>query len=94
MRKNNLKISSYKIIIMDELQILKQENEELKNKIIELEERLKKYTAPQRSKTYYENHKEELLEKMKKYKQTPEQIKERNKKAYLKRKEKMDNSVF
>ena len=75
---------------MDELQILKQENEEMKNKIIELEERLKKYTAPTRSKTYYENHKEELLEKMKKYKPTPEQIKERNKKAYLKRKEKME----
>jgi len=74
---------------MDELQLLKQENEEMKNKIIELEERLKKYTAPARSKTYYENHKEELLEKMKKYKPTPEQIKERNKKAYLKRKEKM-----
>ena len=78
---------------MDELQIVKQENEELKNKIIELEERLKKYTAPARSKTYYENHKEELLEKMKKYKPTPEQIKERNKKAYLKRKEQMENSV-
>ena len=77
---------------MDELQLLKQENEEMKNKIIELEERLKKYTAPARSKTYYENHKEELLEKMKKYKPTPEQIKERNKKAYLKRKEKMENS--
>jgi len=27
---------------------------------------------------------------MKKYKQTPEQIKERNKKAYLKRKEKLE----
>ena len=78
---------------MDELQILKQENEEMKNKIIELEERLKKYTAPARSKTYYENHKEELLEKMKKYKPTPEQIKERNKKAYLKRKEKMENET-
>jgi len=75
---------------MDEIQLLKKENEELKNKVIELEERLKKYTAPARSKTYYENHKEELLEKMKKYKQTREQIKERNKKAYLKRKEKME----
>ena len=75
---------------MDEVQLLKKENEELKNKVLELEERLKKYTAPARSKTYYENHKEELLEKMKKYKQTPEQIKERNKKAYLKRKEKME----
>ena len=75
---------------MDEIQLLRKENEELKNKVIELEERLKKYTAPARSKTYYENHKDELLEKMKKYKQTPEQIKERNKKAYLTRKEKME----
>ena len=75
---------------MDEIQLLRKENEDLKNKVIELEERLKKYTAQARSKTYYENHKDELLEKMKKYKQTPEQIKERNKKAYLKRKEKME----
>ena len=81
---------STKYLIMNELELLKNENEELKLRIQELEERLKKYTAPARSKTYYENHKEELLEKMKKYKQTPEQIKERNKKAYLKRKEKME----
>ena len=40
---------------MDEVQLLKKENEELKNKVIELEEKLKKYTAPARSKTYYEN---------------------------------------
>ena len=70
---------------------LENENAELKQKIVDLEERLKKYTAPSRSKTYYENHKEELLEKMKKYKPTPEQIKERNKKAYLKRKNKVEN---
>jgi hypothetical protein len=74
---------------MDKVQLLQKENEELRNKVIELEERLKKYTAPARSKTYYENHKEELLEKMKKYKPTPEQIKEKNRKAYLKRKEKL-----
>lgn len=70
---------------------LENENAELKQKIVDLEERLKKYTAPSRSKTYYENHKEELLEKMKKYKPTPEQIKERNKRAYLKRKNKVEN---
>ena len=70
---------------------LENENAELKQKIVELEERLKKYTAPSRSKTYYENHKEELLEKMKKYKPTPEQIKERNKKAYLKKKNMAEN---
>ena len=75
---------------MDELELLKKENEELQLRIQELEERLKKYTAPARHKKYYENHKEELLEKMKKYKQTPEQIKERNKKAYLKKKENME----
>jgi hypothetical protein len=63
---------------MDKVQLLKKENEELKNKVIELEEKLKKYTAPARSKTYYENHKDEYLEKRKKYTQTPEQIKERN----------------
>jgi len=74
---------------MDEL---KAENEMLKQKVLELEERLKKYTAPARSKTYYENHKEELLEKMKNYKQTPEQIKEKNRKAYLKRKEKLQTN--
>jgi len=75
---------------MDEVQLLKNENECLKNKVIELEEKLKKYTAPARSKIYYENNKEALLEKMKKYKQTPEQIKERNRKAYLKKKEKLE----
>lgn len=74
---------------MDELILVKEENEQLKKRIAELEEHLKKYTAPSRSKTYYENHKEELLEKMKKYKPTPEQIKEKNRKAYLKRKDKL-----
>ena len=46
---------------MEEIDIIKNENAELKQKIVELEERLKKYTAPSRSKIYYENHKEELL---------------------------------
>ena len=75
---------------MDEVQLLRKENEDLKNKVVELEEKLKKYTAPARSKAYYENHKDELLEKMKKYKQTPEQIKERTRNAYLKKKEKIE----
>jgi len=78
---------------MEENEVLRKENEELRNKVLELEEKLKKYTAPARSKTYYENHKEELLEKMKNYKQTPEQIKERNRKAYLKRKEKAEQEA-
>jgi len=70
---------------------LKAENEMLKQKVLELEERLKKYTAPARSKTYYENHKEELLEKVKEYKNnlSSEKKKEYAKRAYLKKKEKM-----
>ena len=43
---------------MDEHELLKKENEELQLRIQELEERLKKYTAPARHKKYYENHKE------------------------------------
>ena len=73
----------------DKIKALEEELELLKQELIETKEHLKKYTAPSRSKNYYETHKENLLEKMKKYKQTPEQIKERNKKAYLKRKEKL-----
>jgi hypothetical protein len=73
----------------DRIKELEEELDLLKKELFETKEHLKKYTAPSRSKTYYENNKDELLEKMKKYKQTPEQIKERNKKAYLKRKEKL-----
>ena len=73
---------------IEENEVLKKENEELRNKVLELEEKLKKYTAPARSKTYYENHKEELLNKMKQYTPSPDKIKEKNRKSYLKRKEK------
>ena len=76
---------------MDIENIIK-ENSILKQEINLLKEHLKKYTAPSRSKTYYENHKEELLVKMKKYIPTPEKIKETNRKAYLKRKEKEKNT--
>ena len=68
---------------------LEQEIKQLTDELNETKEHLKKYTAPSRSKTYYENHKEELLEKMKKYTPSQEKIKEKNKKAYLKRKEKL-----
>jgi hypothetical protein len=74
----------------------------LEKEIIELKEHLKKYTAPSRNKKYYENHKDELLQKNKEYiKKTnyfenyeynvsPDKRKEYNKKAYLKRKEKLE----
>lgn len=63
----------------------------------ELKEKLKKYTAPKRNKTFYENHKEDIIKKNKEYikknkenlkKPDPEKIKEYNKRAYEKRKQK------
>ena len=75
----------------DKIKLLEEELEKTKQELIETKEHLKKYTAPTRSKTYYENHKEEILERVKKYPLTKEQIKEKNKKALLKRKLKEEN---
>ena len=75
----------------DKIKSLEEELEKTKQELIETKEHLKKYTAPTRSKTYYENHKEEILERVKKYPLTKEQIKEKNKKAFLKRKLKEEN---
>jgi hypothetical protein len=73
-----------------------EENKLLKDKINELTEHLKKYTAPKRNKKFYENHKEEIIKKVMEYKEKnkdkkadPEKIKEYNRRAYLKRKEKI-----
>jgi hypothetical protein len=64
--------------------------EKTKQELERTKEHLKRYTAPIRSKTYYENHKEEILEKMRQNPPTDkEKRKEINKRAYLKRKEKL-----
>ena len=82
---------------MEELNIEKliEENKLLKEKINELTEHLKKYTTPPRNKKFYENHKEKIIKKVMEYKeknkdkkQYPEKIKEYNRRAYLKRKQK------
>jgi len=65
----------------------------LENELNQTKEHLKKYTAPSNMKKYYENHKEEIKQKVKEYKENTnyvvpkEIIKERNKRAYQKRKE-------
>jgi hypothetical protein len=74
---------------MDIVSQLEEQIKQLTQELNDTKEHLKKYTAPSRSKTFYENHKEELLEKMKKYTPSAEKIKEKNRKAYLKRKEKL-----
>ena len=47
-------------IIKKENQLLQDENERLKKELLETKEHLKKYTAPEYKKVYYENKKEEI----------------------------------
>ncbi|QKF94704.1 hypothetical protein QKU48_gp1246 [Fadolivirus algeromassiliense] len=92
MNDNINKILQDNEILKIENQKLKNENDELRKEIEELKEHLKKYTAPSRSKRFYENHKEEIIQKTKNYSKThkpsKEKMQEYNKRAYLKRKEK------
>ena len=80
------------------IQLLQEENEKLKIDLYETKEHLKKYTAPAYKKIYYENNKEEIKQKVKEYKEknnhivSKDVISERNKKAYQKKKEKMEKA--
>jgi|LakMenE01Jun11ns_1017448.scaffolds.fasta_scaffold8755067_2 hypothetical protein len=72
---------------------LEEENLLLKNKIEELEQKLKKYTNGDNHKRYYEKNKEKIkkdgLSYLKNLKlENPGKIKEYNHNAYIKRKEK------
>ena len=68
----------------------------LENELQATKEHLKKYTAPSSKKLYYEQNKEEIKQKVKEYKEKTnyvvpkDVIKERNKRAYQKRKEKIE----
>ena len=78
------------------LEELKKENDILKETIIKLEEKLKKYTNSDAHKDYYEQHKDEVKAKGKSYieklkKEDPEKLKAYWKKAYEKRKLKKNN---
>jgi hypothetical protein len=73
--------------LLNKIKILEEENNKLKIELTETNEHLKKYTAPERSKKYYENHKEKLLQKMKDNPISSDKRKEYNKNYYLKKKE-------
>ena len=82
----------------EEINKLKNEIEELKNKNIELEEKLKSYTNPTRNKKYYEKNSDTVKENAKNYiekiKETnPEKLKEWRHQAYLNRKAKLKIKV-
>ena len=76
------------------------ENLALKIEIETLKEKLKNYTAPKRSKKFYETHKEEIKQKVREYKEKinyninipKEKKQEYNKRAYLKKKEQIENN--
>jgi hypothetical protein len=76
------------------------ENLALRNEIDLLKEKLKNYTAPKRSKKFYETHKEEIKQKVREYKEKTnynsnipkEKKQEYNKRAYLKKKEQIENT--
>jgi len=53
--------------LLNKNKLLEEELVEVKNELIKTKEHLKKYTAPSRNKTYYENHKDEILTKNKSY---------------------------
>jgi hypothetical protein len=89
--------------IYKEIGRLKEELEITKNDLIKTKEHLKKYTSPSNMKKYYQNHKEEIIKKVKEYKKNnnyipivdKEKRREYNKIAYKKRKEKMEKeNVF
>jgi hypothetical protein len=73
--------------LLNKIKILEEENDKLKIELAETKEHLKKYTAPKRSKKYYETHKEDLLQKMKMNPIPTDKRKEYNKNYYLKKKE-------
>ena len=79
---------------------LEDELTKTKSELENTKEHLKKYTAPERSKTFYENHKTDILQKNKEYKEktnyyanlSSEKKKEYARKAYLNTKEKAKNN--
>lgn len=78
--------------LINKNKLLEEELQKTKDELYTTKEHLKKYTSPTRHKNYYENHKEEILEKMKQKQPDPEKRKEINQRAYLKRKEKSKES--
>lgn len=69
-----------------DIKTLAKENEELRKQIGELEERLKKYTAPSRNKRYYQKHKEEIIAHVKDNPPSAEKQREYNKRYYERKK--------
>jgi len=82
----------------DDVETMKIKMENMKNYITELEENLKKYTNSTRHIKYYEENKNIVKERTKKYveklkEENPEKLKEWRRNYYLKRKEKLKEQI-
>jgi len=83
------------------IQKILDENTKLKDELQETKEHLKKYTSPSYKKEYYEKNKDAIKERNANYKKntnykydpTPEKKKEYARRAYLKRKEKLQKDL-
>jgi hypothetical protein len=80
---------------MESIEVLKNEIDELRKRNSDLEERLKKYTYNDSHKKYYNEHKDTYIKHARTYidrlkEENPEKLKEYRRRAYLKRKEKMN----
>ena len=64
--------------LLDKLRLKDEEINRLQTELNETKEHLKKYTAPIRNKNYYSSHKEEMIEKMKEYKNNLSSEKKKN----------------
>ena len=75
----------------DRIAELEEKVSKLEEELQSTKEHLKRYTAPASRKQYYQNNKELVKERISKCRPTPEQLKVYNRRAYLKRKEKLQN---
>lgn len=82
--------------LLQKNKLLEEENMKLRNELNETKEKLKKYTAPLRNKTYYENNKDEHKQRVKEYKEKTNystnlsvEKREYARTAYLNKKEKL-----
>jgi hypothetical protein len=86
---------------ISKLKLLEEENEKLRNELNETKTHLKKYTSPSRNKVYYEENKEKHKQQVKEYREKtnyvyevpPEKKKEYARRAYLKKKEKLQKEI-
>jgi TfoX/Sxy family transcriptional regulator of competence genes len=78
---------------LTDIEKLMNENKEMKQRIIDLEEHLKKYTNSSGHRKYYEKNKEKVMKTANIYlkklaEENPDKLKEYRRRAYLNRKEK------